>query len=294
LAPAARRLALSGERHLHVHFAGLSALSALRLGRLLGVSYSVTAHAYDIFLSPRNLREKLERAAFVTTGCAYNVEHLRGLVSERAAGRVHEVVMGVDGERFRRRGPLAGGRTVVAVGRLVEKKGFGYLVEAAGLLEREAPLERLVIVGEGPLRAELEEVAGRLVLGDRLELPGWLEPEAVRELLEGADLLACPSVVAKDGDRDSMPVVVKEALAMELPVVASDEVGLPEIIRPEFGRLVAPADPQALADAIRELLALAPDQRAAMGKAGRTFVLQHANQQHETQKLLRLVRQSAS
>jgi glycosyltransferase involved in cell wall biosynthesis len=98
-----------------------------------------------------------------------------------------------------------------------------------------------------------------------------------------------PCVVAADGDRDSMPVVVKEALAMEVPVVASDEVGLPEIVRPEWGRLVPPADSRALAGAIAELLALPQAERAAMGRAGRARVIEAASVHRETEKLARLI-----
>ncbi|MGZ4202499.1 MAG: glycosyltransferase, partial [Thermoleophilaceae bacterium] len=102
-------------------------------------------------------------------------------------------------------------------------------------------------------------------------------------------LLAAPSVVAPDGDRDTMPVVVKEALAMELPVVASEEFGLPEVVRPAWGRLVPPGAPAALADAIRELLELPPERRAAMGRAGRAFVLEHCSLRGESGRLAALV-----
>jgi colanic acid/amylovoran biosynthesis glycosyltransferase len=276
IAPAARRLARGGERHVHVHFAAEASLVWMRIARIAGVPYSVTAHAYEIFMSPANLREKLERAAFATTGCDYNVRHLRE-VAPRAD--IHEIVMGVDGERFRRRTPYGGREAprVLAVGRLVEKKGFRYLADAAD----ELPGARFSIVGAGPLEGELR--------GRAVELLGPRSPDEVRELLESADLLAMPCVVAADGDRDSMPVVVKEALAMEVPVVASDEVGLPELVRPEWGRLVPPGDPRALARAIAELLALPDAERAAMGRAGRAHVLEATSVHRETEKLARLI-----
>jgi glycosyltransferase involved in cell wall biosynthesis len=187
----------------------------------------------------------------------------------------------VDGDRFRRSTPYGGGRQphVVAVGRLVEKKGFGDLAAAALAL----PEVRFTIAGDGPLESDLRERAE-----GRVELLGAQSPEQVRELLEGADLLAMPCVVAANGDRDSMPVVVKEALAMEVPVVATDEVGLPELVRPEWGRLVPPGDPEALAAAIRELLALTVEERAAMGRAGRAHVLEMASVRRETEKLAEL------
>jgi glycosyltransferase involved in cell wall biosynthesis len=98
-----------------------------------------------------------------------------------------------------------------------------------------------------------------------------------------------PCVVAADGDRDSMPVVVKEAMAMELLVVGTDEVGLPEVVREPWGRLVPPHDPAALARAIHDLLALPPDARAAAGAAGRGWVREHANVDTEAAKLAQLL-----
>jgi glycosyltransferase involved in cell wall biosynthesis/GT2 family glycosyltransferase len=294
LAPMVRRLEALGVRHLHAHFATGAAVSAARAARLLGISHSVTAHAYEIFREPGSLRAKLDGASFVTTGCEYNLNYLRDGVLNATSPPVHEIVMGVDLERFRRGRPYPGGRRVLAVGRLVPKKGFADLIEAAALLERERPLDALVIVGEGPLRTELERLVAERGLEDRVSLPGALEPPAVRDELERADLLAMPSVIAEDGDRDSMPVVVKEALAMEVPVVATDEVGLPELVRPEFGRLAPPANPAALAEALAGLLAIDPAERAAMGAIGRAWVAEHASANLETQKLAGLIEGAAS
>lgn len=289
LAPAIVRLARSPATRLHVHFAGGAALNALRMSRILGRPWSLTAHAHDIYRTPRNLREKLRSASVVTSGCDYTVRDLQRIAGPDGAGRVHRVVMGVDACRFRRRVRHPAERHVVAVGRLVEKKGFVHLLRAAAEPELAAVLDRLTIVGDGPLRAELAAEITRHGLEAKVTLAGALDPDGVRELLEGAAVFAMPCVVAADGDRDSMPVVVKEALAMEVPVVVSDEVGLPELVRPAFARLVPPGDHRALAVALAELLALTRDERARMGRTGRAFVIEHGNLVVETARLRALL-----
>lgn len=289
LAALAWRLQRAGVEHLHVHFATTVAVDALRLGRLLGLPCSVTAHAYEIYQRPRALAEKLCRASFTASGCDYTVRDLRALLPPERRNGVHRIVMGVDTATFRRRAPYPGGRTVVAVGRLVEKKGFAHLLDAVALLEPEDPLDRVLIVGDGPLRGALEEQRARLNLLHRVELAGALPPDGVRDLLEVADVLAMPCVVARDGDRDSMPVVVKEALAMEVPVVASDEVGLPEVVRPGWGRLVPPGDARALADALADVLRLPPEARAALGQAGRAHVIEACDVGREASRLADLM-----
>ncbi len=286
LAPVARRIARFGAQHLHAHFAAGAALDALRLGALLGIPYSVMSHGYDIFSLPRNIQEKHERAAFAVTACDYSARYLR---DRHGVERVRPLVMGVDPQAFVRRTPPRCGRTVIAVARLVEKKGICVLIEAARLLHEDASLERLWIVGRGPLEGTLRARVRAIGLDTVVRFLGSRSPEEVRDLLEEADLLAAPCVVARDGDRDTMPVVVKEALSMELPVVASDEVGLPELVTQEWGRLVPAGDAAALAAAMRELLALSPEERAALGRAGRAFVTEHCNVRTEAARLAELI-----
>jgi len=280
LAGPAREIERRGVQHLHAHFAAGAALDALRLAALTGRPYSVTAHAYDIFARPRNLREKLERAAAVFTGCDYNVVRLRELAP---AADVHEVVMGVDANVFHRDGPLPQGRAILAVGRLVAKKGFDVLIDAAALLGDV----RVRIVGEGTLRDELAHRIERS--GAPVELLGSRPPAGVLAAMGEADVLAMPCVVARDGDRDSMPVVVKEAMAMQVLVVASDEVGLPECVLAPWGFLHPPGDAEALAAALRAALALAPDQRRAAGAAARAWVREHADVDRETARMAAII-----
>jgi glycosyltransferase involved in cell wall biosynthesis len=292
LAPMARRIARRGTEHLHAHFAAGVALDAMRIGRLLRLPYSVTAHAYDIYRSPANLHEKLARAVFSTGECEYSARDLREVAGPGHAERVHVVTMGVDADHFRRRTGYPGGRRVLAVGRLVEKKGFRHLLEAAALLQAQAPLDALAIVGDGPLRDELHARADELGLDGVVEWLGARDAAGVRDELERADVLAVSAVVAQDGDRDMLPLIVGEALAMEVPVVASDMVGLPEVVMPPWGRLVPPGDARALADALAEVLARPVAERVEVGQAGREFVVRTRDLRTEAERLVGLIRRS--
>lgn len=286
IAPAARRLIERGERHIHVHFAAGAAGHALRVARLAGASYSVVGHGYDLFREPRNLPLKLSGAALLVAPCAYTAAQMTALAP--GASRPEVVVMGVDSREFTRALEPPDAGVVVAIGRLVPKKGFADLLRAAALADPQL-WRRLIVVGDGPLRAELSELARELGLGERFErLDAWGHRE-IRAILERADLLAMPAVIAPDGDRDAMPVVVKEAMAMELPVVASDEVGLPEIVRDEWGRLVPPGDPQRLAAAVIELLSLPSQERREMGRRARAHVKEHCETATEAARLAALL-----
>ncbi len=289
LAPAARRLGGGRRTHLHAHFAREAALTAMRLSRLTATPYSVTTHAFDIYARTTNLPEKLQSAAFVTAGSDYTLSDVRRMVGPQHASRVHKVAMGVDPERFRRSSEYPGGRTVVGVGRLVRKKGFRHLLEAVARMRDSAPIGRLVILGDGPLWERLHERAAELGIADTVEWMGARSHAEVQALLEQADVLAMPCVVLPDGNRDGSPTVVKEALAMEVPVVATDEVGLPEVVKEPWGRIVPSRDPGALADALADVLARPREERVDMGRAGREWMLETCNPEREARRLSALI-----
>jgi glycosyltransferase involved in cell wall biosynthesis len=160
---------------------------------------------------------------------------------------------------------------VLAVGRLVPKKGFDLLVGAAAALRDHRPDLRVEIVGDGPERDALVRQVAAAGLGDVVDLVGARSHEWTLARMEQARLVVLPARVAPDGDRDSMPVVLKEAMARAVPVVATDAVGIPEMVDDRVGRLVPPDDAAALAVAMGELLA--DDRLAAdLGRAGRDRV----------------------
>jgi glycosyltransferase involved in cell wall biosynthesis len=269
-------------RHLHAHFADEAADIARLLSRFSGTPFSFAAHATDTFSAPEALRANLAAAAFCVTNCEYNRRHL-GEVAPEHASKVELLRIGVELELFARRRPYSPSGPIVAVGRLVEKKGFEDLVRAAaGIRDRE-----VLVVGEGPERSRLEALVAET--GAPVRLLGALPNPEVRDLVEGAALFVLPCVVAPDGDRDGTPAAIVEAMALEVPVIGTEEVGLPELIGPDRGLLVPPGDAGALGAAIAELLATSPEARIAMGRAGRAWAEQNADRRTQASHLLALI-----
>lgn len=272
--------------HLHAHFAAEAADVARLLAGWSDRPWSFAAHATEAFVRPAALRRNLAAARFCVTDCEYNRRHMAAVAPEHAA-KIEVLILGADLERFRRETPYAPDGPVLAIGRLVPKKGFDDLVLATvdpsiGLGDRE-----VLIVGDGPGRPVLEALVART--GAPVRLLGARPHRELRALLETASMFVLPCVVAPDGDRDSMPVAIKEAMALELPVIGTDEVGIPELITTGSGRLVPPRDPPALAAAIGELLALAPSERVAMGRAGRAWVAAHCDRRRQAERLMALI-----
>ena len=262
--------------HLHAHFATEAADIAALLGALSGTPHSFTGHSTDLFAQPEHLPARLEAAAFAVVVCDYDRREVERIAP--GAGTLHVVPLGLDLGAIGRSNPYDPDGPVVAVGRLVEHKGFADLAAVAASLGRQ-----VVIAGDGPQRAELERLAQGAV-----DFRGALTPSESRALIESASLLAAPSVIASDGSRDGIPMVIKEALALEVPVVASDAVGNPEVVAEEHGALHRAGDRDDLARALRGLLERG--DREAMGRAGRAFAERDADLRTQTARLRELFR----
>ena len=265
---------------VHAQFAAAPTTVAQLVSQLSGVPFSFTAHAYDIYTKPEFLERKISQSRFVVTVCEYNRRYLAKLAPNHAT-KIHVIRCGVDLQRFQRGSPYDPHGPLLAVGRLVPQKGFEWLIRAlAGLRDR---VPEALVVGDGPLRDDLQQL---IVRHDApVRLLGARPHEAIQELLERASAFVLPCVVTSDGQRDAMPVAVKEAMAMELPVVATDEVGLPEEVGPDRGVLVPAADPAALRDGLLSLLLGSPGHRQAMGRAGRAFAVANLDLRQQAQRL---------
>ncbi|MBI4614779.1 MAG: glycosyltransferase [Planctomycetes bacterium] len=274
----ARRMAAEGVEHVHAHFASHPAAVAFAVHRLTGIPYSFTAHGSDLHRDRHMLAEKVAAARFVVAISRYNRDAILRECGEGCSEKVEVIHCGVNTMALAvRRGPTPFGEgrgpfRVLSIGTLHEVKGQRYLLSACRVLREEGLDVACDLVGDGPDRAALVALAARLGLADRTRFHGALERRALLAVLGGADVLAVPSVPTADGRREGIPVVLMEAMATGVPVVASRLSGIPELVREgETGLLVEPRDAAGLA---RALARLAGDAglRASLARAGREAV----------------------
>ena len=248
-----------GVEHVHAHFATWAAGLAVTVGKLTGIPVSFTAHARDIFharVEPRVLAGRIAQAQFVVTVSDYNKRYLDGLLrAEGKAGNVIRLYNGVDVRHLEADAAPKQPDLVVGVGRLVAKKGFDYLVDACRLLRERGRRVRCVIVGEGEEREALAQQVARAGLEQDVVLVGALPRAEVARLIRQAAVVALPCVVDPEGDRDGLPTVLLEAMALGTPVISTRVAGIPEMIDDgHSGLLVDERDAPALADAIAAVL----------------------------------------
>ncbi len=251
------RLREMGVGHVHAHFAGMAARTAFWLNKFFPITFSFTAHANDIF-TPRNFEIGLDKlvgaARAIVTETDYAAEFLRERFSHRA-DRVHRNYNGLDLAEFRHADFSSTPPLIIAVGRLIPKKGFGDLVHACALLAKRGKSFRCEIIGEGPLENELRGQIEGTGLQSCVILAGAKPQSQLRERLAAASVFVLPSVIDSDGGMDNLPTVIMEAMATSLPVVSTNLGGIPEmVIENETGFLVRPGDALAMADAIEKLI----------------------------------------
>jgi glycosyltransferase involved in cell wall biosynthesis len=283
------QLKRDGINHVHAHFAGLAARTALWINKFFKIPFSFTAHANDIF-APQEFEISLEKliatASTVIAASDYASNFLKGEFPQ-SAGKIHRVYNGLELSKFQRATFPNAIPTIIAIGRLIDKKGFAELVRACELLKKRGHDFRCEIIGEGPLRSELNVQIAERELKSHVSLSGPKPQKEIVEWLASARVLVLPSVIGPDGARDNLPTVIMEAMAAGLPVVSTSVGGIPEMVVPdETGFLVQPGDVTALADAIERVMAdLALAKR--FGERGR----ERAKQLFSVEKNVRELRQ---
>ena len=260
---------------MHAHFASSATRVANLVHHMIGLSYSITAHAKDIFhqdVNPASLRRKINEARFVVTVSQFNKDYLQNLMG-RTPSDIRCLYNGINLKRFRpnpaiKRDP----NLILGVGRLVEKKGFETLIHACRILKAWDLNFRCEIIGKGNLYHPLKQLIIDLELTEQVRLMGPRPQDGVRDAYRRASIFTLPCVIAQDGNRDGLPTVLLEAMACGLPVVSTRLTGVPEIVDDnENGFLVPPSSPQALARSLAILLTN-PTQREQMGQAARQKV----------------------
>lgn len=264
--------------HCQLGYIGLQGLLLRDIGALKG-KLIVSFRGADLSLYLRMFGERLYERLFARADLFLPVcEDMKRRLIELGCDEKKVVVhrSGLDFESFvftgRRRESSKERVRLVTVARLVEKKGVEYGIKAVVHLAKSHPRLEYSIVGDGPLREDLQRLLIELDLESAVKLLGWKEKQEIIEILKDADILVAPSVTSRDGDREGIPNVLKEAMAMGLPVVSTQHSGIPELVQDGVsGFLVPERDVDALAEKLEYLIAH-PERWPEMGRAGRAYI----------------------
>lgn len=275
-----------GATHVHAHFGTNSAAVAMLARELGGPTYSFTVHGPEEFDKPDliALRDKIARAAFVVGVSSFGRSQLYRYCPSREWDKVHVVRCGVDGS-YMAHAPteVPDVPRLVSVGRLSEQKGQLLLVEAAALLKRKGLRFELVLVGDGPMRVDIESLIAREALHPFVRITGWASGDQVRQEIEAARAFVLPSFA------EGLPVVLMEALGRGRPVITTYIAGIPELVKNgESGWLVPAGSVEDVAVAMRAALEASPAQLTEMGRRGYARVREMHEVDHNARILLAL------
>ena len=244
----------SGFNLIHAHFLTAAGETALYLSKFTGIPFGATAYAMDIYVDNTGLVGKLRNAAYVNGTTKFNEHFMAKLVPDQREKIVTKyygihtsptMPPPIPHEKF----------TFVAVGRLVEKKGFRYLVEACGMLKQKGYDFRCEIYGKGPLETELGQQIKELGLESHIGLGGYVSPNEMPTMYRCGDVLVAPCIIANNGDVDGLPNVCLEAMDCGLPVISTTISGIPEGVEDGVnGWLVPPNDAAKFAEAMEKAL----------------------------------------
>jgi len=275
-----------GIKHVHAHFGTNSTTVAMLCRVLGGPTYSFTVHGPEEFDEAKALYlgEKIKRAAFVVAVSSFGKSQLLRWCDRQHWSKIHVVHCGVD-EIFlsQPHTPVPETPRLACIGRLSEQKGHLLLLEAVGRLVAEGLQFKLILVGDGPLRGEIETLISQLVLQDQVEITGWASNSEVQQQILAARAMVLPSLA------EGLPVVVMEALALGRPVISTYVAGIPELVEPGVcGWLVPPGSVEALTEVMGVTLQYPAEKLEQMGRAGADRVRWQHDAAKEASKLAAL------
>ncbi len=283
----ARRVRKQNVVHIHAHMAHVPTSIAMYCAKELGITFSFTGHAVDLFPLRSLLKVKLERAAFVACISEWHGEYYKNNADIGDEG-LPVVRCGVDVGEFAPNGQKRheGAARILAVGRLVPKKGFDVLIKAVHVLRKEGIDIECKIVGDGPQRETLEQLIDEMGIGACVQMGGARDNDVVRRLMEQCDLFVLPCRVDGSGDRDGIPVVLMEAMASGVCAVSGDLPTIRELIDDDInGLMVEPGNVGDLVAALRRVIA-DTGERERLAVAGRERVVTEFSTQVNIRRLM--------
>ena len=273
----ADELPREGVRHIHAHYATHPSTMALIIAALSDITFSFTVHAHDIQVEHNLLRWKLRETRFVRSISDFNRRFLEQKYPREAKGKIVVIHVGIEPEAYeanarRLQAATDGPPRILCVAAHKPYKGLPVLIEACRILRDEGIAVRCDIVGDGPMRDELETLIREKGVEEIVTLAGPRPQEEVAKMMAEARLFALPSIVAPDGQMEGIPVALMEAMASGRAVVTTKLSGIPELVQDGVsGRLVEPGDAAAFAAAVKELLDN-PRRATEMGVRGQAKV----------------------
>lgn len=295
----AEQLTREGIRHVHAHYATHPSTMALIIASLSDITFSFTVHAHDIQVNRALLRWKLRETRFVRSISDFNRRFLEQLYPAEAAGKIDVIHVGIEPQPYEENGrrvqPPVGAPKILCVAAHKPYKGLPVLIEACRILRDKGVSFVCDIVGDGPMRAELESMIRTAKLESAVRIAGARPQEEVTRMMAEASVFALPSIVAADGQMEGIPVALMEALASGRPVVTTSISGIPELVENDVnGILVPPGDAAGFAAALERVLS-DPAMRTEMGRRGQEKVRAEFTLEECTRMLVaRLDRENAA
>lgn len=290
----ARRFEEEGIEHIHAPWANGPATAAWIASHLTGIPFSFTARAWDIYPPDGALKEKLRDATFIRSETRANIAYLSAY-SGVSEDKIYLTYNGVPLKpSIEAPVSMKPPYRLLALGRFVGKKGYDFLLHACRILKESGVDFHLTLAGGGPRMSQLQYLAWKLGITDRVSFPGFIPYDLVPELFSSTDIFLMPSIIHKSGDRDGIPTVLMEALVHRVPVIATDVSGIGELVENHVtGLLIPEKNPEAIADAVKEFIA-DRDSALRMAANGREKVLKQFNPEVNHKRVFELYEEHVS